>query len=33
MRIVEKTPTFGLIVASRGFFNAELAKDVRARLI
>ncbi|UCC64742.1 MAG: fucose isomerase [Anaerolineae bacterium] len=33
MRIIEKTPTFGLIVGTRGFFNAELAVDVRARLL
>jgi L-fucose isomerase-like protein len=30
---MEKTPTFGLIVASRGFFNAELAVNVRAKLL
>jgi L-fucose isomerase-like protein len=33
MRIMEKTPAFGLIVGTRGFFNAELAVDVRARLL
>ncbi|HSJ52492.1 MAG TPA: fucose isomerase, partial [Anaerolineae bacterium] len=33
MRVVQKTPTFGLIVASRGFFNAELAVGVRAKLL
>jgi L-fucose isomerase-like protein len=33
MRITSKTPTFGLIVGSRGFFNAELAVDVRAKLL
>ena len=33
MRIMQKTPTFGLIVGTRGFFNAELAVDVRARLL
>jgi len=33
MSIMDKTPTFGLIVGSRGFFNAELAVDVRAKLL
>jgi L-fucose isomerase-like protein len=33
MRIMHKTPTFGLIVGTRGFFNAELAVGVRARLL
>jgi L-fucose isomerase-like protein len=33
MRIMHKTPSFGLIVGSRGFFNAELAVGVRARLL
>jgi L-fucose isomerase-like protein len=33
MRIMHKTSTFGLIVGSRGFFNAELAVSVRARLL
>jgi L-fucose isomerase-like protein len=33
MRIMEKTPTFGLIVGTRGFFNSELAVSVRASLL
>jgi L-fucose isomerase-like protein len=33
MRIMEKTPTFGLIVGTRGFFNSELAVGVRAKLL
>ena len=33
MRIIDKATTFGLIVGSRGFFNAELAVDVRAKLL
>jgi L-fucose isomerase-like protein len=33
MRIMEKTPTFGLIVGTREFFNSELAVSVRARLL
>ncbi|MBN1934982.1 MAG: L-fucose/L-arabinose isomerase family protein [Anaerolineae bacterium] len=33
MRIMHKSPCFGLIVGTRGFFNAELAVDVRARLL
>ena len=31
--IIKKTPTFGLIVGTRGFFNAQLAVGVRAKLI
>jgi L-fucose isomerase-like protein len=30
---MEKTPCFGLIVATRGFFNSELAVGVRAKLL
>ncbi|MDI7275706.1 MAG: fucose isomerase, partial [Anaerolineae bacterium] len=33
MDVMHKTPTFGLIVASRGFFNAELAVGVRSGLL
>ncbi|MBN1642200.1 MAG: fucose isomerase [Anaerolineae bacterium] len=33
MRVMEKVPTFGLIVGTRGFFNAQLAINVRARLL
>jgi L-fucose isomerase-like protein len=33
MRIIERTPTFGLIVGTRGFFNAELAVNVRSKLL
>ena len=33
MTIMHKTPTFGLIVGSRGFFNAELAVSVRGKLL
>jgi L-fucose isomerase-like protein len=33
MRIMDKTPTIGVIVGSRGFFNAELAVGVRAKLL
>ena len=33
MRIMEKQPTFGVIVGTRGFFNAELAVGVRAKLL
>jgi L-fucose isomerase-like protein len=33
MRIMEKKTTFGLIVGTRGFFNAELAVGVRAKLL
>lgn len=33
MNIMTKTPTFGLIVATRGFFNAELASSARAKLL
>jgi L-fucose isomerase-like protein len=36
MKIMEKTPTFGLIVGTRGFFNSELAiqgrKDLLAKM-
>jgi L-fucose isomerase-like protein len=30
---MEKTPTFGLIVGTRGFFNSELAVSVRTKLL
>jgi L-fucose isomerase-like protein len=33
MRIMEKTPTFGLIVGTRAFFNSELAGGVRTKLL
>ncbi|MGC9521093.1 MAG: L-fucose/L-arabinose isomerase family protein [Anaerolineae bacterium] len=33
MRIMEKKPCFGLIVGTRGFFNAELAVGVRHSLL
>ncbi|MBP7962762.1 MAG: fucose isomerase [Caldilineaceae bacterium] len=33
MTLLEKTPTFGLIVATRGFFNAQLAVDARTKLL
>jgi L-fucose isomerase-like protein len=33
MRMIEKTPTFGLIVGTRGFFNSELAVGVRAKVL
>lgn len=33
MKIMEKTPTFGLIVATRGFFNPELAVQGRRDLL
>lgn len=33
MRIIDKTPCFGLIVGTRGFFNAQLAVSVRAKLL
>jgi L-fucose isomerase-like protein len=33
MRIMEKKPCFGLIVASRGFFNAQLAAGARSKLL
>jgi L-fucose isomerase-like protein len=33
MRMMGKKPTFGLIVGTRGFFNAELAVGVRATLL
>ena len=33
MNILEKKSTFGLIVGTRGFFNAQLAVGVRAGLI
>lgn len=33
MRIVDKNPTFGLIVGSRGFFNPALAADGRRALL
>ena len=33
MRMLEKKTTFGLIVGTRGFFNAELAVGVRAKLL
>jgi len=33
MRIMEKKPCFGLIVATRGFFNAQLAAGARAKLL
>ncbi len=33
MRMMEKPTTFGLIVGTRGFFNAELAVGVRAKLL
>jgi L-fucose isomerase-like protein len=33
MRIIEKKPCLGLIVGTRGFFNAQLAVGVRAKLL
>ncbi|MFN2155668.1 MAG: L-fucose/L-arabinose isomerase family protein, partial [Anaerolineae bacterium] len=33
MRMMDRKPTFGLIVGTRGFFNAELAVGVRATLL
>lgn len=33
MDIMQKKPTFGLIVGTRGFFNAQLAVEVRAKLL
>ena len=33
MRIMEKKPTFGLIVATRGFFNPQLAAEGRKQLL
>jgi L-fucose isomerase-like protein len=33
MRVMEKKPTFGLIVGTRGFFNAELAAAARGKLL
>lgn len=33
MSFMDKKPTFGLIVGTRGFFNAQLAADVRTRLL
>lgn len=33
MRLMHKKPCFGLIVGTRGFFNAELAVGVRAKLL
>jgi L-fucose isomerase-like protein len=33
MRIMEKTPTFGLIVGTRGFFNPQLAAEGRTQLL
>jgi len=33
MRIMEKKPCFGLMVGTRGFFNAELALNVRRKLL
>jgi L-fucose isomerase-like protein len=33
MRIMDKKTCFGLIVGTRGFFNAELAVDVRQKLL
>ena len=33
MNLLEKTPTFGLIVATRGFFNPELAVEARKKLL
>jgi len=33
MRLMDKTVTFGLIVGTRGFFNAELAVSVRQKLL
>ncbi len=33
MNIMTKTPTFGLIVATRGFFNSELAASARTTLL
>jgi L-fucose isomerase-like protein len=33
MRIMEKTPTFGLIVGTRGFFNPALAAEGRKALL
>jgi len=33
MRLMDKKTTFGLIVGTRGFFNAELAVGVRAKLL
>lgn len=33
MKIMEKKPTFGLIVGTRGFFNPELAKQGRRDLL
>ncbi|MCJ7660498.1 MAG: hypothetical protein MUO67_15225, partial [Anaerolineales bacterium] len=33
MRIRGRKTTFGLVVGTRGFFNAELAVSVRAKLL
>ncbi len=33
MKIMEKTPTFGLVVGTRGFFNPELAAAGRKQLV
>jgi L-fucose isomerase-like protein len=33
MRIMEKKPTFGLIVGTRGFFNPQLAAEGRKQLL
>ncbi|NOZ73146.1 MAG: fucose isomerase [Chloroflexi bacterium] len=33
MNLLEKTPTLGLIVATRGFFNPQLAVDARKKLL
>ena len=33
MRMMDKQTTFGLIVGTRGFFNAQLAVSVRAKLL
>jgi L-fucose isomerase-like protein len=33
MKIMEKTPTLGLIIGTRGFFNSELAVGVRDKLL
>ena len=33
MRVMQKRPCFGLIVGTRGFFNAQLALGVRQRLL
>ena len=33
MNLLEKTPTFGLIVGTRGFFNPLLASEARKKLL